>query len=244
MANCVIELRAQTASFRDPEFQNYHRTLHLPPPTTVIGIVGAALGLSPAMAQDYFDENAIRIGVWCRSDAKARDLWKYNNRTNKMWLYHPNWDGSVIHRDLLVFNRLLLAFESAFNEAIDRIIGGFSSPVFGVSLGNSDSLAMIYGIHKDLELVRSTGVSNCMLQGDVIQDVLEQAKEHRNFTIYQTSEPIAYQFPLRFRYESGDYGRREVEKVGVFSVIDHAMELNFEVEGLLVGDDFIPLVEI
>lgn len=53
MLHCVIEIRSVTASFRNPEFQNFHKSFRLPPPTTLIGLAGAALGLSPKSAQDF-----------------------------------------------------------------------------------------------------------------------------------------------------------------------------------------------
>jgi len=43
----VLEIITNTATFRNPDFQNFHKTLNLPPPPTLIGFAGAALGLSP-----------------------------------------------------------------------------------------------------------------------------------------------------------------------------------------------------
>ncbi|MCB9297435.1 MAG: CRISPR-associated protein Cas5 [Lewinellaceae bacterium] len=243
MVNCVVELKAQTASFRDPEFQNYHRSLELPPPTTVIGMVGAALGLSPAMAQDFFDLNKLRIGVMGKSKGKAKDLWKYNNRTNKMWLHHPNFDGSIVHRDILMFNHFLFAFQSENPQAIDQLCEAFASPVFALTLGNSDSLAKVLCIERNLVGAQSSEVAYCLLKGDVIGEVLQRAETHLNFSIYQTSDPIAHQFPLRFSYD-GDYGKRQVSKVGIYSLVGKPMKLNFSVEGLQFENHFIPLVEI
>ena len=42
----AVRVRAPVASFRRPLDHNYQRTLPMPPPTTLIGIAGAALGLS------------------------------------------------------------------------------------------------------------------------------------------------------------------------------------------------------
>lgn len=243
MANCVVEIWAQTASFRDPEFQNYHRSLELPPPTTVIGMAGAALGLSPAMAQDFFDLNEIKIGVFGKSKGKAKDLWKYNNRTSKMWLHHPNFDGSIVHRDILMFNYLLLAFQSDASEAIGRIYEAFSSPEFAVAMGSSDSLAKILRVERGLANIQSDEIAYCLVNGDIIGEVLHRAKSHLNFSIYQTSDPIAHQFPLRFKYD-GDYGRRQVSKVGVYSLVGKPMKLNFPVDGIQFENHFIPIIDI
>ncbi|RLA76728.1 MAG: CRISPR-associated protein Cas5, partial [Deltaproteobacteria bacterium] len=42
----TLTVTAPVASFRRPLDLNYQRTLPLPPPTTLIGLAGAALGLS------------------------------------------------------------------------------------------------------------------------------------------------------------------------------------------------------
>ena len=43
----ALNVSAPVASFRRPLDLNYQRTLPLPPPTTLIGLAGAALGMSP-----------------------------------------------------------------------------------------------------------------------------------------------------------------------------------------------------
>ncbi len=101
MYTCLIEMVSQTASFRDPDFQNFHRTLSLPAPTNIIGMVGAALGFVLLMHK-LFDENKIRLGIAGNAKAKAKDLWKYCNQTKEMWLYHPNiGSSSIVHREFL-----------------------------------------------------------------------------------------------------------------------------------------------
>lgn len=166
MHTCIIDISTQTASFRDPEFQNFHRSLKLPPPTTIIGLVGAALGLSPYQAQEFFDSYSIRIGVYGVSMGKVRDLWKYNNRVSQMWLYHPNRDGSVILREILIFNRFYIAFACNNLETIKLLEDGFRSPVFSLSMGASDSIAKINRVLSAIEVTYNNKVQYCLLEGD------------------------------------------------------------------------------
>ncbi|NJN33797.1 MAG: CRISPR-associated protein Cas5 [Saprospiraceae bacterium] len=51
---CLIQVQSQTATFRNPEFQNFHKSFALPPPTTIVGLAGAALGFDAKAAQDFF----------------------------------------------------------------------------------------------------------------------------------------------------------------------------------------------
>jgi CRISPR-associated protein Cas5t len=69
------------------------------------------------------------------------------------------------------------------------------------------------------------------------------APEEMEFSIYQTSEPIAYDLPIRFEYES-DYGKRSVSSVSTFSFVGKEMTLNFEIGGFKFNNIFIPLFSI
>ena len=59
----ALEMYAETASFRVSETHTFHKTLALPPYTTCVGLLGAALGLDMESAQSYVEENGISIGV-------------------------------------------------------------------------------------------------------------------------------------------------------------------------------------
>ena len=105
MKNFVVEIKSQTASFRDPNFQNFHKTLDLPPPTTIIGLSGAALGLSPLQSQDFFEDGDFQIGIYGNYDGRCNDTWKYDRRhTNRGLKYDPGMDGSIIQKEFLIQN--------------------------------------------------------------------------------------------------------------------------------------------
>jgi CRISPR-associated protein Cas5t len=243
MLSCCIEIVSQTASFRNPEFQNFHKSLNLPPPTTIIGLAGAALGLSPKMAQEYFDNHLIEVGIAGFYQGKTKDTWKYNRRTSGMHLYDPLLDGGVIQREHLIHNSFFLAFSSKEEVRINEIIEAFQNPVFALTMGNSDALAKVKNVHTDVEISRSGQIKNCMVAGDIVGDVLRNASEHPFFSIYQNSEPITFDLPIRFNYES-DYGKREVSEISTFSFVEAEMQLNFDIKGVQLKDIFIPIFHL
>ena len=61
MNGLMVKLYAKTASFRDPGAQLYHDTMPLPLPSTIVGIAGAALGLSFDDALSFFKKNTPRM---------------------------------------------------------------------------------------------------------------------------------------------------------------------------------------
>lgn len=245
MENFIVEIQSQTASFRNPDFQNFHKSLELPPPTTIIGLAGAALGLPPLQAQEFFEESEFKIGVHGIYEGKCNDTWKYDRRHSKRGLrYDPELDGSVIQKEFLIQNSFLIAFSSAEKEKLKELYSAFSSPTYALTMGNSDSLALIKSILSDADVVKSNQLQNCIIEGDIIDEVIRLAPKKMEFSIYQSSaEPITYDLPIRFEYES-DYGKRTVSSISTFSFIREEMKLNFEVGGLVFQDVFIPLFKL
>ncbi len=243
MKNLVIEILSQTASFRNPDFQNFHKSLELPPPTTIVGLAGAALGLSPLQAQEFFESTNSKIGVYGIYAGKCSDTWKYNKEIRDMRTYDPGKDGSIIQKEHLVNSRFIIAISSESHEVISKLTEAFKNPTYALTMGNSDSLAFVKNIETDLPIVSKCEVENCILQGDVINNVMSLASEKLEFSIYHTSEPLTYELPLKFHY-AHDYGKRAVSEIGTFSLIGKKMKLNYEVEGLMYKDLFIPLINL
>lgn len=244
MKNFVVEIKSQTASFRDPDFQNFHKTLDLPPPTTIIGLAGAALGLSPLQSQEFFGDSEFQIGIYGDYGGRCNDTWKYDRRhSNRGLKYDPGMDGSVIQKEFLIQATFLIAFSSANEEKLDTLFSAFNSPTYALTMGNSDSLAFVKSVHKNVERIKRDQVEHCLIQGNIIDEVIRMASTKMEFSIYQTSEPITYDLPTRFEYES-DYGKRAVSSISTFSLIGEQMKLNFEVEGVSFNDSFIPLFDL
>ncbi len=235
MIYCVVEVLTQTASFRNPEFQNFHKSLPLPPPTTQIGLAGAALGLSPKAAQAYFDVAPFRLGVSGQSQGEATDLWKYNTFDG---------NGSIVLREMLYDNSFYLVFGSADAGVVHELRDAFQNPVYCLTMGNSDSLAKIVSVELVAETHYSKRIRNCLVAGDVVANVLENVGTNAlEFSVYTTSDPIAYDLPTRFEYKS-DYGVRQLVRRQKLSFIGNEMLLNYDIEGVQYGDIFIPVFDL
>ena len=255
MKNFVIEVKCQTASFRNPDFQNFHKSLELPPPTTIIGLSGAALGYSPLQTQDFFDINEFSIGIYGIYEGKCKDTWKYNKRTNDAWKHrswskHPslfkkkeNIDGSIIQKEFLIKSTFKIAFLSENQDALSKLKKAFLNPTYALTMGNSDSLAFINNVESDLENIEHDEVENCFVKGNVVSDVMSVAeKGNLNFSIY-SNDMLTYDLPIRFDYEN-DYGKRTISKIETYSLIGNKMKVNFKLKGLKHNDHFIPIFTI
>lgn len=243
MKNFVVDIVCQTASFRNPDFQNFHKSLELPPPTTIIGMAGAALGYSPLMVQEFFDHSQFEIGIYGTYRGKCKDTWKYNKGIRDMRLYNPGLDGSIVQKEFLIFSRFLIAFSSQNEIALNQLCQAFSNPVYALTMGNSDSLAKITQIKEDAINTEADEIENCFVQGDVVKNVMRLANTgNLSFSIY-SNDTLTYGLPLRFDYED-DYGRRMVSKTETYSLIGNKMKTNFKLKGLNYKNHFIPLFSI
>ena len=231
MLYCVIEVRTVTASFRNPEFQNFHKSFRLPPPTTLIGFAGAALGLSPKSSQDFFEKYTFRAGVTGVANGMARDLWKYDTLPGR----------SVITREILADTHYWITFGCENQEVIFQLKSAFESPTYALTLGSSDSLAKVVKV----ELIKSdteyNELENTLVEEDIIPRVLAQAAKGGEFSFgLNDSDPIAYQLPTRFAYES-EYGVRKVVVRKLFSFVGPKVKFIGETfKGVLYGNVFIP----
>lgn len=244
MKNFIVNIISQTASFRDPTFQNYHKSLILPPPTTIIGLCGAALGMTPLQAQDFFDETEISIGIYGCFKGKCQDTWKYNKGIRDMRLYNAGVDASIIQKEFLIENEFYIAFSSENNSHIEKLKKAFENPVYALTMGNSDSLAKVAKIEVDLSEKMSCEIENVFVKGNVVNQVMETVDNSGDleFSIY-SNDALVFDLPTRFNYEN-DYGKRSISVVDTFSIIGDKMKLNFKVSGLQFQDKFIPLFKL
>ena len=135
----TLKVRALSASFRRPMDHNYHRTFPLPPPTTIYGLIGAALGLSD---REMWDKNSIlaEINISVLSSNKAgfaKDMWSIKKIKNNRIA-----ETSPYFRELLFYPEFLLIFGGK-EEILSKLEYGFENPEYALSLGREDELIRI-----------------------------------------------------------------------------------------------------
>ena len=233
MPYCIVEIITQTATFRNPEFQNFHKSFLLPPPTTLIGLAGASLGLSPKIAQEFFNEG-FSLGVYGTSKGYTKDLWKYNAF---------NEQGGIILKEILYDNHFILVYGHENIKKIEILCQAFITPEYALTLGNNDSLAKVINVVIENEITTSLEMAHCLVEGNIVEEVFENAANGLSFSIYASSESIAYDLPTRFFYES-DYGFRRVIERKTLSFVGEKMRLNFSKKGIVYKNTFIPIFNL
>lgn len=235
MEYLILKVCTQSSTFRNPEFQNYHKSFTLPPPTTIIGFAGAALGLSPKESQDFFFQESIQFnfGVYGNNSGIANDLWKYNDFKA----------GSVINREILFLNSYYLVYASESKQKILDLHTGFSNPIYALTLGNSDNLAKVKIINSNnIEEGESDNLTNCLISGNVLKETISNISNGLEFSIYST-DSVCFDLPVSFEYSSS-YGVRKVIARKPFSFINKLMKLNIKKKGVFCDGKFIPLFNL
>lgn len=216
----VVEAYAEFASYRIPEYHNFHKTLPMPPPTTIIGIAGAAFGLSPVDSQKWFDTNPIELGVYCKHSGVFTDLWKIKSTK-------ADTDSSIIKREFTFRNTLFFAFGST-QQNIQNLREAFLYNCFALTAGNSDSLMKVRNLYLYTNEARDVDSSfeHCLLFGSygaslkITINNLEANKVYRYNTL---SGPKVFNLPYAFDYS--DDGSRAIRKRKEMTFVGSRVEI-------------------
>src|SRR3954469_1266781 len=137
----VAEAVAPVASWRPPEALTYHRTLPLPPYTSLVGVVGAARGLSLPDAYRFVADSGLRLGVGGWSEGRARDLWKYQKLESIS--EGKEITSDVLLREYWIDARLVLVVECPDEPTAESIADGLRRPRYPMTAGTSDALLKV-----------------------------------------------------------------------------------------------------
>lgn len=121
-----VKLSGWTASFRHPQLvTGMQPTLPVPPPSTVYGLVAAAVG-------DWVDPHNCKLAYVFKHEGRARDL-----ETIYQFSRSDKAKSNVIFREWLTDWQLWLYFEQAEHAS------AFGTPVFPLLLGRQQELAHV-----------------------------------------------------------------------------------------------------
>lgn len=236
MSYLVVDIACQSCSFRIPEFQNFHKTYELPPPTTIIGLAGAAMGLSPKESQEFF-ENGFEFGVCGSFKGKSNDLWKYQKLKGKEFI------SDILTREILFENRFMIVFGNDNQPILEVLQLAFENPRYALTLGNSDGLAKVRRTKFLTESTECDELKGCLVEGNLFKEVLDQPSGIE-FSFHHGVDPVSFEIPTAFFYES-DYGVRKVIRRKEFSFISSSARIKgLMKKGVHYEDYQIPLFKL
>jgi len=155
MEALVVRIDGLTASFRHPHFASGRQPSYtVPPPTTLYGLVSAALG-------DFPDRPSVRAACLFRSLGRGDDVEHLHiatpgsGRETKDWPWPRNLTAEVspLRRETLFFPTLEL-YLTGEPSLLTRLEEAFRRPYYPVSLGRSQDVATVTHIARR-QLIRS-----------------------------------------------------------------------------------------
>lgn len=240
-----VTAKSITASFRVPETQTFHKTLPHPPKTTIIGLIGAALGHSLEDTYKYVIKNDIHVGVYSKSNGAMNDLWNYRKITNKKFeekdiVERKNY--SVLNREYLIDNNFVFIFGAKDLTALTEIRNAFQSPHYVLTMGNSDDLLKICEI-SEIENIQPQSASQLqytVLNGDISGEYILEKLDIKNAPITQViKSPSVYRLPTNFIF---DNGIRRGTDYRQFTFVEYPIKLKNPIHVYNINERYIPLL--
>ncbi len=230
-----ISTFAPTTSFRIPETHTFQQTLPLPPPTTLIGLLGAALGLSFEQAMHYKKKNKIRFGITGKSEGKYKDLWKYRKIKQGQIL------SAVLLREYLYNFQMELYITADDLSIMKEVKTSFQNPYYALTLGSSDDLLKIIKVG-DIKETEETFISNfrdTILPGDYSANYIANYKIEEIPLLQEIYAPQVHLLPTDFDF---DGEKRHIRKREPFTIVNIPIKLKEPIQGLYVGGREVALL--
>jgi len=171
-------------SFRQPDFHTYHKTLPLPPKTTVAGMIGSAIGISPEVVNDeWLVNNRFRMGIVGKNNGIANDLWQIRKYEEKQIKAYAKGDvttpfkTAIIVRELLYASDFVLYLNFDNDTDFDLVLNKLKNPSWALSLGREDELINI----RSIEMIELKEKANLTYVNTIIPIDLTNSKYEIEF---------------------------------------------------------------
>jgi CRISPR-associated protein Cas5t len=223
-----IKAKGCLNSFRQPDFHTYHKTFPLPLKTTVGGMIGSALGISPEeVNNEWLLPDRFFMGIIGFNNGKANDLWQIRKNEGKQIKAFNDgkadapYKTAVIVRELLYSMDFVLYLTFKEESDLDLIFDKMCNPAWALSLGREDELIRITTIDKiALEEQSDLFYHNTVLPLDLSETEYDiKIEDYGLLSDNLLNEaPQIVKVPIAFSYNNDTHERIAI-KYHVFSFI-------------------------
>ena len=118
----------------------YQRTYHVPPKTTLIGLLGAALGLEDVELENVY-KSVVTNAILISSKGLAHDLWSITKLKTQAKPERAPVLREIMLEPVYWIYYMVLNKENGFT--VEEISNAFNDPRYALSLGRSDELIRV-----------------------------------------------------------------------------------------------------
>lgn len=214
-----VKVKAPFASFRRPLDHNYQRTLPLPPPTTILGLAGAALGMDE---RELWSEDSpltgLKVAVMAlQKPGLARDMWTVMKIKNNKFS-----ERSPYFREMLFNAQFILLYGAANQDILSILYRAFRDPVYALSLGREDELIAV----EDLGISDISTGGSCF-NGTVIPGDISKLKfKWLPRPEIKFNPPVVENVPMAFQVDKK--GLRNPIKKQTFTFLPYDLEIEIK----------------
>ncbi len=190
----------------------------MPPPTTILGIAGAALGLADwELWSNLSPLQGVKVSVWVDEEpGLARDMWTL------LKIKEGSMTRSPYFRELLFRAKYTLLYGGE-ERTLQDLQRAFEQPAFPLCLGREDELVNLLQV-----AYSEASVGGKVLGGTVVRGALSELGARPLLKPgVRLSPPVAERLPLRFEVKGGVRHPRDYE---VFTFLPLSLEM--EVSGV------------
>lgn len=203
-----LDITGLINSFRVMDFHAYQKTHLFPPKTTIIGMIGSAMGIPPEEANEL--TKRLQIAIIIKAvEGETKDLWKYlKYKSGQMPI------RGVLIRELLYKSRYSVYLASIDQTLLDLVIEKLHAPEWALSLGREDELVKLDSIEEvELEYRDKLSYNNTVLPFDITRTGYSVDSNFIKGSLLRTRTriipPTVCRLPMRFEYTPK--GRRPVD---------------------------------
>ena len=190
-----VTLKGITASFREPSSISYQESIVFPPPTSIIGLLGASFGLS--FEQAYYIFKNINIGIKVQKKGfMAQDLWKINKIKNK------KTEKAIVNREIYFYPEYTVYIQT-YEKLLEEIKKNLKTPFYPLTLGRNEEIINEVKVNLINAYESSEGeIENVVLKGklkpgEFILSDREKRKEVKTFKSYELTQSFEFKNNIR-----------------------------------------------
>lgn len=229
-----VEAFAPTASYRLPEAHTFQQTLPLPPITALVGMAGAAMGLTFEQAMATREEGLL-CAVWGRHGGEAGDLWKYRKIKSGEVI------SAVLTREILFSLELHIVYAHRDRKRVDALREAFLAPVYALSAGTSDDLLKLRRVGDIMENAGEPRrhFENTVLPGDHSNNYQSAIKPENIPVARPVRAPRVFLLPVSFNFAGEE---RRVNERAHYTFVDTPVILTEPLPAITSGGKVLPLL--
>jgi len=190
-----LRIKGSFNSFRLAQEMRYQTTYFYPPKTTLIGLVGAALGFEDKKLEKVYDKTFVGI-ILDRLDGQAKDLWRIvkPKRTEE--------EKTVVIREMLYNPVYWFYFSFVSKDDLEKLKEAFRDPFYPLTLGRSDELIFIDSL--DVVDLRKADKDACYRWTVLPFDYRDKNFKFEGVSFSKPfSVPQVFKIPTGFEYKKG-----------------------------------------